>query len=56
MFQSDHYCGGYDADEKAFCFSYYKSSNEEYWFQLTLSEVQAIVQRAVKEIQMRPAE
>lgn len=36
MFQSEHFCGGFDADEEVFCFSYY---NNEYWFSFTLEDV-----------------
>lgn len=43
MFQSEHYCGGYDATEEAFTFSYYDPENVEWWFQLTLEEVQSIL-------------
>ena len=32
-FQTESYEGGFDATEKAFCFSYYTPSGEEYWFQ-----------------------
>jgi hypothetical protein len=41
-YQSDRYCGGYEAAEEAFCFSYYSSDGTEYWFQLTLDEVSGI--------------
>lgn len=42
MFQSESFVGGYEADEEAFTFSYY-AGDKEYWFQLTLEEVQSIV-------------
>ena len=32
-FQTPHFCGNYDADERAFCFSYYDASGIEWWFQ-----------------------
>jgi hypothetical protein len=51
--QSVHFCGGYDADEDAFCFSYYGADSREYWFQLTLSEVQKILSGKMSEIEMR---
>jgi hypothetical protein len=38
MFQTAHFIGGFDATERAFCFSYYDGSGTEFWFQLTLSE------------------
>lgn len=43
MFQSDNYCGGYDATEMAFCFSFYDIDNREFWFQLTLNDIEDII-------------
>src|SRR5882724_1766754 len=40
MFQSKSYCGGFEACDDAFCFSYYDSTGQEFWFQLTLQEVE----------------
>ncbi len=42
-FQTKSFCGGYDADEHAFCFSYYSEDSTEYWFQLTLNEVHDVL-------------
>jgi hypothetical protein len=56
MFQSDRYEGGFDATEEAFCFSHNAEDGQEYWFQLTLSEVQAIAAGEDPVIQARPAE
>jgi len=56
LFQSEHYVGGYDADEEAFCFSYYDVRRNEYWFQVTLEEVVNILHGSVKEIEVRPAD
>lgn len=55
MFQSEHFCGGFDADEKAFCLSYYDANRKEYWFLLTLREVEAITQGELFEVMARPA-
>jgi len=44
MFQVDPYQGGYESDEGAFCFSYYEANGKEYWFQITLKEVEEISQ------------
>ena len=41
-FQSPHYVGGYDATEDAFCFSYYDDAQEEWWFQLSLEELESV--------------
>lgn len=42
MFQSEKFCGGFDADEKEFCFSYFPNDGKEYWFQFTLLEAKHI--------------
>ena len=49
MFQTAMFCGGYDADENEFCFSYFSSDDNEYWFQISLSDVTDIASgRTVK--------
>ena len=40
-FQTENYCGGFDATEMEFCFSYYREK-EEYWFQLSLTDIERI--------------
>lgn len=55
-FQSEHFVGGYDACENAFCFSYYDDGRREYWFQFTLDEARRLLDGAVDEIDTRPAE
>jgi hypothetical protein len=55
-FQTENYCGGYDADEKAFCFSYYSEEKEEYWFQFTSEEASLINTGKLKKLQARKAE
>ncbi len=42
-FQGEHFCGGYDADEK------------EWWFQLTLDEVQNILRGELTNFETRAA-
>ncbi len=37
MFQSGCLIGGFDADDKEFCFSFFGEDKSEYWFQLGLS-------------------
>jgi hypothetical protein len=41
MFQHGPYVGGFDADERAFVFSY-RGGTGELWFQFTLAEARAI--------------
>lgn len=56
MFQSESYEGGFDATEEAFCFSRHTEDGEEQWFQLTLSEVQALAAGEDLVIEARPAD
>lgn len=56
MFQTNSYCGGYDADEEAFCFSYYDENDDEYWFQLNLKEISNVVTGELTTVEARPAE
>ena len=56
MFQTKNVVGGYDADEHAFCFSYYDRDRREYWFQLNLEEIGEILQGKVIDIEGRLAE
>lgn len=53
MFQSEHFCGGYDSTEHAFCFSYYDDSGKEYWFQISLKEIPNIVNNLISNINIR---
>ena len=55
MFQSEHFCGGFDATERAFCFSLYHDNGKEYWFQITLEDVGALSAQINGEIEVRPA-
>jgi len=54
--QTNHFCGGFDAIEKEFTFSYYDEANNEFWFQITLDEVRDIVNGNINFIKIRPAE
>jgi hypothetical protein len=56
MFQTESFCGGYDADEEAFCFSYYNHNKNEYWFQLTLDEVSKVVSGEISSFNCRQAD
>jgi hypothetical protein len=53
MFQTKSFCGGFDATEMAFCFSYYDDKRKEYWFQLSLDVVKEIVDNKKNEIEIR---
>lgn len=52
MFQTENYEGGYDATEREFCFSYYDNIRNEFWFQLTLNEIQEVVVGQKREIDL----
>jgi len=43
-FQSERYCGGFDADEGEFIFSYYAEDGEEYWFHFSLEDVPRVLE------------
>ncbi len=55
MFQSAHFVGGYDADEEAFCFSYFDDDRNEFWFQFPLATVADMRAGRVTELAVRPA-
>ena len=55
MFQQGSIHGGYEALERAFCFSYYAPTGEELWFQITLPEVEQIVNGQKQSVEARPA-
>ena len=56
MFQSDHYCGGFESEESAFCFSHYREDGSEWWFQLTLEQVGRVARGEAVQLDARPAE
>lgn len=53
-FQTKQYCGGFDADEQAFCFSYY-SDLREFWFQVSLEQAESIARGQRVELSGRRA-
>ncbi len=55
MFQKGNYEGGFDATEMEFCFSVFLD-NCEYWFQISLEQVEKIYLRQLNNIDIRPAE
>lgn len=55
MFQQGSYVGGFDADEREFCFSVYRE-NGEFWFQLSLEQIRQIVAGTVEVVDIRPGE
>lgn len=55
-FQSDHFQGGFDLIEGAFCFSYFDDYRNEYWFQFKLDEIDNILNGSIKKISLRSPE
>jgi len=51
LIQEEPYVGGYDADEEAFCFSYF-TEEEEFWFQVTFPEISEVVSGRMKEVNL----
>ena len=56
MFQSENYVGGFDADEMAFCFSYYNPEQQEYWFQVEIDEIQSMLEGKATSVKMTVAD
>ncbi|WP_299214666.1 hypothetical protein [uncultured Aquimarina sp.] len=56
MFQTDNYNGGFDATESEFCFSYYDQNKREYWFQVSLSNIEKILTNDIEELEIRVAD
>ncbi|WP_428261520.1 hypothetical protein [Haliangium sp.] len=54
MFQQGRYAGGGDADEGEFCFSYY-GPDGEFWFQMTLAQLEEVAAGATPDIPGHPA-
>ena len=48
MFQSKHYCGGFDADDQLFWFSYFDNDNKESYFKMDLIDVVNIINGSKK--------
>ena len=55
-FQTKNYCGGFDATEGAFTFSYYDENNHEFWFQLTHNAIKQVVDGEITEIEIIKAD
>lgn len=53
MFQSEKYCGGFDSIENKFTFSYYPDKSEEFWFELTIEEIDKMLNGEIKELELR---
>ena len=56
MFQTENYCGGYDATEGAFCFSYFDKNGDEFWFQIPLEAIKEVVAMKKEYLSMRKAD
>ncbi len=56
MFQSPNFVGGFDATEMEFCFSYFDPNGCEFWFQLPLDRIHALVKGEEGEVEVRKAD
>lgn len=56
MFQCGKYCGGFDSIEDKFTFSYYPNKGEEFWFDLSLEEIDKVLDDEIKELRLRKSE
>jgi hypothetical protein len=56
QFQTENFCGGFDATDGEFTFSYFDENKTEYWFQKSLEDIQKIVEGEITELPIRPAE
>jgi hypothetical protein len=45
MFQTPMFCGGFDADENLFWFSYFAPKDKEYWFSFSLETANKIANK-----------
>lgn len=54
--QTDAYFGGFDADELAFCFSWFRGGAPEVRFQFSLAEAEAIANGQETRIEGRLAD
>ena len=55
-FQSENYCGGFESLEDGFTFSYYDNSDQEFWFQFPLNEVEVALNSEDYFFDARPAD
>ena len=56
LFQLGDFIGGFDAEEKEFCFSYYAPNKNEYWFQFNHETAKEIALGKMPVLIGRPAE
>lgn len=55
MFQQGNYIGGFDSTEMEFCFSVFEEQ-KEYWFQLSLEEINKVSKGDISEVEVRIAD
>ena len=56
MFQSEDFCGGFDATEEEFCFSYFDENNDEWWFQFSLVKAELIAKGKINCLKLRKSD
>jgi hypothetical protein len=55
MFQRGAYCGGFDATEMQFTFSFFDPGGREFWFQLSLADLNEVATGRIRDVAARPA-
>ena len=56
MFQNEKYCGGFESMEDEFTFSLFDENGCEFWFQLTLEDINSIVKGIKSTVDIKPAD
>lgn len=56
MYQTTNYCGGFDSIENEFTFSYHDENSTEYWFQVSLDDIDQLISGQLTEIEIRIAD
>lgn len=56
MFQTRSFLGGFDATDQVFSFSYFDEQKKEFWFYLTLEEVEEVAKGLKHSIQLHTAD
>ncbi len=53
QFQTERYCGGFDGTENEFTFSYFDEDENEFWFQLSLLDIENVEKKIITKIEIR---
>ncbi len=56
MYQTANFCGGFDATEDEFTFSYYGNDSIEYWFQFSIEIIGELINGLIQELELSEAD